>query len=289
MVRAHHLALAITSGRSLPAICDSLQPDGQRGRSHTSAPRLETAFLRHLSEYRRQRSFLGTALRGLQSRGLRRMASLSPGRLWRISRLGPRTPAVFLRRLCRRVRLRGRQRDPRSQHGWRHRDLDLFLGYWRRHARHAGPDRAPLREGSVRAYSASSEEALRARDLLKEWAGEGFLTEAQYQRMEQETVCELRRTNIFLRLVLFLFALIIVCAAVALVIVVFLSRPGMQTTGIFLLIFAAISYAAAELAVSRARLYRYGIEEALAACSAGFLYAGMQSVLFSGYFLAPAA
>ena len=49
----------------------------------------------------------------------------------------------------------------------------------------------------MRAYSASSEEALRARDLLKDWTGEGFLTEAQYQRMEQETVCDLRRTNIF--------------------------------------------------------------------------------------------
>jgi hypothetical protein len=47
----------------------------------------------------------------------------------------------------------------------------------------------------VRAYTGSSEEALRARDLLKDWAGEGFLTEAQYQRMEQETVCDLRRTH----------------------------------------------------------------------------------------------
>jgi hypothetical protein len=134
----------------------------------------------------------------------------------------------------------------------------------------------------VRAYSASSEEALRARNLLKDWAGEGFLTEAQYQRMEQETVCELRRTNIFLRLVLFLFTLIIVGAAVALFFVVFLSQPTAQTTGIFLLIFAAISYAAAEFAVSRGRLYRYGIEEALAACSVGFLCAGMQAALFSG-------
>ncbi len=43
----------------------------------------------------------------------------SPCRLWRISRLGPRAPAVFLRRLCRRVRLRGRQFDPHSQHEWR--------------------------------------------------------------------------------------------------------------------------------------------------------------------------
>jgi hypothetical protein len=151
----------------------------------------------------------------------------------------------------------------------------------------------------VRAYSASDEEALCARDLLKDWAGEGFLTEAQYQLMEQETVCELRRTNIFLRLVLFLFTLIIVGAAVALFFVLFLPGTGMQTGGIFLLFFAAASYLSAELAVSQARLYRYGIEEALAACSVGFLCAGMQGAFFSGHsyssaphemgFLVPAA
>jgi hypothetical protein len=136
----------------------------------------------------------------------------------------------------------------------------------------------------MRAYTASSEEALRARDLLKDWRGESLLTAEQYQRMEQETVCEFRRTNIFLRLVLFLFTLIIVGAAVGLFFAVFFSHPGDQTIGIFLLIFAALSYAAAELAVSRARLYRYGIEEALAACSVGFLCVGMQLAFFSGLF-----
>src|SRR3954451_21653537 len=127
----------------------------------------------------------------------------------------------------------------------------------------------------MRAYSASSEEALRARNLLKDWAEEGFLAEAQYQRMEQETVCELRRTNIFLRLVLFLFTLIILGPGVALFFLVFHSKRAAQTTSIFLLIFAATSYAAAEFAVSRARLYRYGIEEALATCSVGFFCAAL--------------
>jgi hypothetical protein len=139
----------------------------------------------------------------------------------------------------------------------------------------------------VRAYSASSEEAVRARDLLKDWTGEGFLTEEQYQRMEQETVCDLRRTNVFLRLVLLLFTLIILVAAVGLFFTVFFSHPGEQTIGIFLLIFAALSYAAAELAVLRARLYRYGIEEALAACSVGFLCVGMQVAFFNGLFSSP--
>ena len=134
----------------------------------------------------------------------------------------------------------------------------------------------------MRLYSASSEETLRARKLLTDWAGEGFLTKAQYQHLEQETVSELRTTNVFLRLVLFFFTLISVGAAAALFFVVFLSGPSQQTAGVFFLIFAAVCYATAELAVSQARLYRYGIEEALAVCSVAFLCAGMQSALFSG-------
>ena len=128
------------------------------------------------------------------------------------------------------------------------------------------------------AYNPSSEEALRARDLLKDWRGEGFLTAAQYQRMEQETVCEFRRTNIFLRFVLFLFTLIIVGAAVALFFAV--SHPPMQATGIFLLFLAGGTYATAEVAVSQGRLYRYGIEEALIVCSVGLLCAGLEVALF---------
>ena len=136
----------------------------------------------------------------------------------------------------------------------------------------------------MRAYSTSGEEALYAREVLKDWAGEGFLTAEQYQRMEQETVCELRRTNIFLRLVLFLFALIIVGAAGGLFFAVVLPRASERTIGVFLLIFAPLSYAAAEIAVSQARLYRFGIEEALVACSVGFLCVGMQLAFFGGLF-----
>jgi hypothetical protein len=139
----------------------------------------------------------------------------------------------------------------------------------------------------LRAYSASSEEAVRARDLLKDWSGEGLLTADQYQRMEQETVCELRRTNIFLRLVLFLFTLIIVGAGIGLFFAIFLSHPGDQLAGVFLMIFGGLSYAAAEIAVSQGRLYRYGIEEALLACSVSLLCLGMQLAFFRGLFSSP--
>jgi hypothetical protein len=126
----------------------------------------------------------------------------------------------------------------------------------------------------VRAYNRSSEEALLARDLLKDWAGEGFITQAQYQRMQQETICELRRTNIFLRLVFFFFTSIMVGAAAVLFLQTLSSDSISLSAGPLLLIFAAFSYAAAEIAASRG-LYRYGIEEALAACSVALLCGGM--------------
>jgi hypothetical protein len=134
----------------------------------------------------------------------------------------------------------------------------------------------------VRLYSAANEEALRARKFLKDWASEGYITEAQRRQMEQVTVSDLRNTNIFLRLVLFLFTLIIVGAAVGLFFAIFTSRPSEPTVGTFLLIFAVACYVAAECAVSKARLYRYGIEEALAACSVGLLCSGIGFAFYSG-------
>lgn len=134
----------------------------------------------------------------------------------------------------------------------------------------------------MRIYSESSEETLRARKLLTEWVGDGFLTKEQYQRLEKETVSELRTTNDILRVVLFLFTLISFGAAAALFFTVFLPRPSNETVGFVLVIFAVVCYVAAELAVSQFHLYRHGIEEALVASSVGFLCVGMQAAFFSG-------
>ena len=133
----------------------------------------------------------------------------------------------------------------------------------------------------MRIHRESTEETLRARKFLTQWTGDGYLSKEQYQRLEQDTVSDLRTTNIFLTLVLFFFTMIGVAAAVALFFTIFLSRPSEQTTGIFLLIFAAVSYTAAEVAVTQARLYRYGIEEALAVCSVAFLCVGLDLFLVS--------
>ena len=134
----------------------------------------------------------------------------------------------------------------------------------------------------MRIYKESSEETLRARKFLTEWTGDGYLSKEQSQRLEQDTVSGLRTTNIFLRLVLFFFTMIGVAAAVALFFMIFLPRPSEPTIGIFLWIFAAVSYTAAEVAVTQARLYRHGIEEALAVCSVAFLCVGLDLFFFSG-------
>jgi hypothetical protein len=140
----------------------------------------------------------------------------------------------------------------------------------------------------VSAYSEDREEAFRARALLKDWAGEGFLTDAQYRLMEQETPCELRTTNIFLRAVLFGFTVFVACAATGLFVSLFLPGGSQMTTGIVLMFFAAGLYGASEFAVSEYRFFRHGIEEALAVCSAGFLCVGMEMAFFRGSFLVPA-
>lgn len=94
-------------------------------------------------------------------------------------------------------------------------------------------------------------------------------------KMEQATPCDLRRTNIFLRLVLFFFTVIIVAAAVGLFFISFLKNAHDQTFGVVLIILAVLCYAAADSSVSAARLYRYGIEEALLLSSIAFLPIGI--------------
>ncbi len=128
-------------------------------------------------------------------------------------------------------------------------------------------------------YGASAEETVRTRRFLKEWAGEGFLTQAQFERMEREAASEVRTTNGFLALALFFFTLVIVVAAVGLFFLVFFHHPSEQTIGFFLIVFAAVCYGAAELAVSQARLYRFGIVEALVLCSIAFLCGGIYAGL----------
>lgn len=123
----------------------------------------------------------------------------------------------------------------------------------------------------MRIYTEEEEEALRARGLAREWAGEGLISEAQRERLEEETPCELRTTNVFLRVVLFVFTALIVVAAFGLVAVVV--KPSSGALSLLCVFLSVASYWCAEAVASEGKFYRHGVEEALAVCSVALLCA----------------
>ena len=70
----------------------------------------------------------------------------------------------------------------------------------------------------MRRYSREAEETVQAQDLIWEWMRSGLLEKEQIPRLSEDLQTDLRRTNNFLRLVLFLFTAIIIGASVLLLI-----------------------------------------------------------------------
>jgi len=125
-------------------------------------------------------------------------------------------------------------------------------------------------------YATVDEEKIRTQARVREWARSGFLDEAQARRINEDLRVDLRRTNPFLRAVLFLFTVLITGASIGLFIVTFhLDDNSLRPT---CFISAAICYALAEYVVRRFRVYRFGVEEALAACAVVLLSVGAVAV-----------
>ncbi|SEG02654.1 hypothetical protein SAMN05421819_1733 [Bryocella elongata] len=132
----------------------------------------------------------------------------------------------------------------------------------------------------MKLYTESTQESLRARKLVTQWNDDGLVSKEQYEQLEQDTVSDLRTTNIFLRLVLLLFTLVAVGAAVGLFFLLAGAAPSRSFIGICLLGFSVFCYMSAEAAVTGGRLYRYGIEEGLAIGSVALACSSVAS-LFS--------
>src|SRR5712692_4594983 len=115
----------------------------------------------------------------------------------------------------------------------------------------------------MRRYSKVDEETIRAQALVREWTRSGLLDEAQGAKLATELRVDLRRTNVFLRLVLFLFTGLIVGALVILLLE-FLQIRDTGPTAVVFGIAAVGCFAAAELLAGKFRVYRFGVEEALA-------------------------
>jgi len=130
----------------------------------------------------------------------------------------------------------------------------------------------------MKVYSEFDEECIRDGNLVHEWIASGLLDRPQGDALLGELRTDLRRTNGFLRAVLWIFTSLIVIAGVALLVDFF--RPDEPAQwGVLLVVTGLVCWTAAELAVGR-RLYRYGIEEAFGVVSVVLLSLG-STLLFS--------
>jgi hypothetical protein len=122
----------------------------------------------------------------------------------------------------------------------------------------------------MRIYSQADEEKVRAQAAVREWQRSGFLDTSQAAQISNELRVDFRRTNFFLRAVLFLFTSIVVAAAVSLVITVLDLNQNISNAT--LCVIAAIAcFGAVEFFIRNFRLYRFGVEEALAVAAAVLL------------------
>jgi len=111
-------------------------------------------------------------------------------------------------------------------------------------------------------YSRDDERAIRVQRLVNDWTKSGLLIPGQKDRILPDLQVNLRRTNVFLRVTLFVFGYMIVNALTGLFVVTLNLSEGAT---MYLAGFAAIAFfAVAQVLVQRFRLYRFGIEEAAA-------------------------
>ena len=126
------------------------------------------------------------------------------------------------------------------------------------------------------AYSLDDERTIRAGRHVRDWMKSGLLTPQQYEQITPELQVDLRRTNAFLRLVLFVFTTMILQAALGLVAVLILAvffadMGGEARTAVLCALGAIFCFWLAGFLADRYRLYRFGIEEAAAIGAIGLM------------------
>jgi len=132
-------------------------------------------------------------------------------------------------------------------------------------------------------YPRDDERAIRQQRMVDDWTKSGLLEPGQREQMIPELQVDLRRTNRFLRITLFIFGYMIVNSVVGLF-AVFLDI-GDTAGAVLALVAAGAFFATANWMITSYRLYRFGIEEAAAIASVTFFTVGaglfMQSNLSS--------
>jgi hypothetical protein len=129
----------------------------------------------------------------------------------------------------------------------------------------------------MRRYSRDEEERIRAQTLVREWTRSKLLDPSQGAQLAADLRVDVRRTNVYLRAGLALFAALIAGASVLFVMVGLNLNRGISiavASGVA----AMVCIALAETLVTRFRFYRFGVEEALAVASVVLLGASGASL-----------
>jgi hypothetical protein len=129
----------------------------------------------------------------------------------------------------------------------------------------------------MRIYLQADEEKIRAQSLVREWHRSGFLNASQTAQLLSELRVDLRRTNFFLRAVLFLFTSVVIAAAVSLILTIAAVNAD-PFNGTICIVAALVCFAIAQLLIRQFRFYRFGIEEAFAVAAAILLSIGVALV-----------
>jgi hypothetical protein len=133
----------------------------------------------------------------------------------------------------------------------------------------------------MRRYSDVDERRVRAQAQVREWARAGLIDAAQAAKLDEDLRVDLVRTNVFLRATAALFTAVIVLAVVAFVWSA-LDLRGEMPAAVLTGLAAIACFALAELLVGNFRLYRFGVEEMLAACSVILLSVSASQFLKAG-------
>jgi hypothetical protein len=122
----------------------------------------------------------------------------------------------------------------------------------------------------MRKYTDVEERRVRAHARVREWGRSGLLSAAQADGLEGDFAVDLRRTNIYLRATLAFFTLLIVVGLVG-VPASALNLSREMPLAVLTAVAAIICITASEVLAGPFRLYRFGVEEMLAACSVALL------------------
>jgi hypothetical protein len=115
----------------------------------------------------------------------------------------------------------------------------------------------------MRIYTEADERRIHAQQEVRSWLRNHLIDDAQAARLEQDLRVDLVRTNIFMRIGLGAFTAVVVAAAVLLLIEL-LDLKGDGSSAMITGVSAVVAFVAAEGLARAYRLYRFGVEEALA-------------------------